>query len=969
MKHKALFPASLVLIVLLGACASQERKTLGSLGQQAEPASASASETADQVAPTASRQDVRAEYQELLELIDDQRLQEQIQRRIADVHMLEGEENRQTLKPSQSYYLDAIKSYRDILEKYPNSPDNAEVLYQLAKAYDMEGDQDEALAMLQELTERHPNHPNITEAYFRKGDILFNRGAYPAAEDAYRAVTLHGDSNLNLNLNANYMLGWSLYKQFHPRQALDSYVHVLNHLLGPVDELEQLSKANQSLAKDTLHSVSLSLDKLGGAQGIESLGALRNQAYVWMVYDQLSQYYLEKELFEASAETYRRFVEQHRDDDRTPVLHQKMIETYLAGSFPRQAFAEKENFVNAYGIYSGYARRRGGIVEWVQPSIRAYLDELARNYHARGQELQKELQEETQNQQNRQATNPDRAEAQADKLKETDKEAVAALDKAANFYRQFMETFPDSDQADEYDFRRSEALFAARRYAQSIAGYERVAYESSSNTAEEYGANAGYAAIVAHENHISTLDGSQAEKVRQWRGKAVDSMLRFVEKYHHDARSVSVLDKAAEHMFDLEQYSRALQVASSLLDNKSDLAPSLKRVAYASKAHSLFQLERFAEASDSYLEQRRLLETTSDDYEKVTERLARAIYRYSETLIAQDQQATAIEQLLRLKTLAPDSPVRITAQHDAATLLIEAQQWSPAIAELQELKQAYPDHQLAAEFPRKLAIAYEKSAAWKLAAEEFKLLSETDPDPELRREALYRAATLYEKDNDYMAAIDTLKAYNQRYPEPFSTRMEARYKLVAHYAQIGDGEKRRFWLQALVDGNREAGDQRNQRSRWLAAWANTEYGDHYAALFQREKLSLPLADSIEDKNERLEQATRRYEMASDSGLFEFVTMGAYKIAKLYQNFATELRESPRPEGLSEDEKALYAEILEEQAEPFEAVAMDLHRGNIERAWDGEFDPWISQSFEMMKQLQPVRFGKTELIVSYADEIR
>ena len=86
-------------------------------------------------------QHVRNEYQELLELVDDQYMKEQIQRRIAGVYMQEGDDNstKLTAAPKQGYYRDAIQSYVDILEKYPNSPDNAEVLYQLAKAYDMEG--------------------------------------------------------------------------------------------------------------------------------------------------------------------------------------------------------------------------------------------------------------------------------------------------------------------------------------------------------------------------------------------------------------------------------------------------------------------------------------------------------------------------------------------------------------------------------------------------------------------------------------------------------------------------------------------------------------------------------------------------------------------------------------------------------------------------------------------------------------
>src|SRR5690606_38697622 len=141
---------------------------------------------------------------------------------------------------------------------------------------------------------------------------------------------------------------------------------------------------------------------------------------------------------------------------------------------------------------------------------------------------------------------------------------------------------------------------------------------------------------------------------------------------------------------------------------------------------------------------------------------------------------------------------------------------------------------------------------------------------------------------------------------------------------------------------------------------NGEYGDHYATEFKRLNIYLPLGQSLPEKNAQLEKATQRYQMAADSGLFEFVTMSSFRIAELYQVFATELRESPRPSGLNADERQLYSEIIEEQALPFDELAMDLHHSNIERAWGGEFDRWIDESFTKMRQLNPYRYAKTEV---------
>ena len=947
--------AAAITLATLTACVGSKPQTLGSLKYKPEP------EPPAQTVTTVTHKEVRAEYQELLNIIDDENLKEQIERRIAHVYMLESDKDQIDQGPvqSKSYYLDAIKSYREILEKYPNSPDNAEILYQLAKAYDMEGDQDEALNMLLQLTTRHPYYENIAEAQFRKGDILFNLARYPESQAAYFAVTQHLEAKFNLN--AHYMLGWSHYKQLHFRQALDSFVYVLNQLLAPVGSLDELEQAEKSLVTDTLHAVSLSLDKLAGAATIETLPELREQHYVWMLYDNLGQYYLEKELFESSAESYRLFVQHHGDDDLTPIMHQKMIETYVAGSFPRQAFDEKENYAKAYGIYSDYAKIRNGVPNAILPTMQSYLDELARNYHARGQEVQKEMADLEADDKK---LDPKKKK---DKLESLDKEALIALDKAAFFYRQFVDTFPQNEKVDEYIFLRAEALFAANRFDESIADYERVAYQGQTPIADDYGADAGYAAVVAFENHIQGL--KREKEINSWRAQAVDSMLRFAEKYHQDERSPSVLTNAAEYIFSLEDFARSLQIASDLIEHNPNLDPTLKKTAYGIQAHSLFKLERFAEASDSYLKQRELVDVNSEEHGQITERLASAIYKNSETIIASDEKQAAVEELLRLKELTPDSPVRITAQYDAASLLIELQKWSRAIGELEELRQLYPDHELAVEFPRKLAFSYEKNENWANAAKEYLQLSENDPDLELRRESLFLAATMFENNQELETAITHFKSYNKLYPAPFSTMMEARYKLAQNYLKLNDTEKRLYWLDQLVAGETEAGKQSTDRSRWLGAWANAEYGDFYTQQFNNIAITLPLDKSLPAKNQPLEEATNRYQAAADSGIFEFVTLSAYKIGEMYQSFATALRQSPRPQGLGADEQALYTEILEEQAGPFDELAMELHQSNIERAWEGEYNKWISQSFAMMAHLNPTRFAKAEIIVSYGDEIR
>lgn len=944
---KTYIPLLGMLLLSIG-CASNKSNTLGSLKYTPQ-------KEEEIEFKKLNHAEVRAEYKELLDLFEDKQLKEQIERRIADVYMMEGSYDQNEKTQKKSYYVDAIKAYRNILEKYPDSPDNAEVLYQLAKAYDMEGNQSEALKMLSELTARHPNFPNIAEAYFRKGDIHFNNKEYRKAEQAYVAVTQLDNSRLSTN--AHYMLGWTYYKQTEYQKSIDSFAYVLDQLLGNQASIDNLGKAEKPLVNDTLHSMTLALDRIGGAQAIATSAGIANKNYAWMIYENIGEYYLEKELYEDSASAFRLFVSTHKNSTQAPMLHEKLINTYIKGGFPRKALDEKEAYVNAYGIQSNYEGNRGGMSAGVSHSLKIYLDELARYYYNEGQDYQKVL-----------ADLGEKKNKDEQQMAEKAVLSIASFDRAADFYQQYVVTFPNDERIDEIYFLKAESLFLAKRYAEAVLDYERVAYHPKGKSAEKHAANAGYAAIISYQKHIATLP-AESPDVKKWQAQAVDSMLQFAKTFDTDNRSPTVLTNAAEYLFSLNQYQRALDVSSNLIANNPQLDKTLKKTAFGIIAHSYFKLGNYQYAENNYLSQRNLTDPTSEEYTQISERLATAIYKKSEGIVDKGEKEAAILELLKVKTLTPNSSIRVTAQFDAATMLLELEQWPRAITELKELAALYPNHELAVEFPRKLAFAYEKNEQWAFAAESYLGLSEKDPDPEVRREGLFLAATMFEKNKNYATSIDHFKDYDATYEKPFSSQIEARYHLAGLYEKLGETEKQLFWLKRLIEGDQKAGAQRTDRSQWLGAWANIKYGDYYATEFSANKFYLPLVKSLPAKNKLLESAVKQYQLAADYGILEFVTMSSFKMAHLYQQFAKELRDSPKPAGLSPSDQKVYAEIIEEQAAPIDELAIELHQANIDRAWEGSFNEWIDQSFTEMKLLNPARFNKTELIASYGDEIR
>lgn len=938
-----------IVVLLLSAC-STGGSTLADLKYKPKKEKAIEFKTLDY-------QQVRKEYQEILSLFKDDELKEQIERRIADVYMLESGDNQLKSKPAKSYYMEAIKSYREILDKYPNSPDNADILYQLARAYDMDGQTKSALEVLVQLTERHPHYKNNAEAYFRMGDIYYGQKKYTKAQTEYLKVSRM--RNHKLIKYAHYMLGWTNYKRFNYEASIDAYAKVLSLVLGDSDDVEKLNATDKPLVDDSIQSMSLALAKNGGAEIIETLASLKGKVYLWKIYDSLGEYFLKKERYEDSADTFRRFVRQYKLSPKAPDLHDKLIAVYIKGKFAVQALNEKERYAETYGIHSAYAKKHGKPNEIIKQKLKVYFEEIASHYHNKAQTKQKAYQK---------LLAKDKSMVETPKSLALKKEFVAEFERATHFYAQYIVTFPSDFRVPEMTFLKAEAHFSIAQYPQAIKEFEHVAYQLNTFKEKKYQAKSGYAAVISYQKHIDGLKQKEHD-VKRWQSNAVESMLRFSRVFHFDKRSPSVLTNAAEYLFSLNQYKRALEVAESLIKSNPKLDVQLKKTAYGIAAHCYFKLNNFLMAEKSYLSQRALVKNNSKEYKQISERTAAAIYKYSEELLSAKDKQAAIAQLSKIKTLTPSVKIRVSAQYDMTTLMLSLQQWDSAIAELLELSEKYSKHQLAFEFPRKLAFAYEKKKSWLKSANAYLALNKNDKDKKVRQDALFIAAGLFEKSKNYDTAITLFKRYAREYEEPFKVRMEARFRLAELYERVKQPAKQLFWLRRIIDGDKKAGESSNERSRWLAAWANAKYGDYFASEFKRHKLTSDLGKSFPRKNKALQQATQRYEMSADYGLLEFVSMTSLKTANLYLEFSKDLRKVTAPKGMSKADQKLFKSIIEEQATPFEQLGIELHIANIQRAWQGQYNQWISNSFTVMKTMSVARFNREEVEVSYGNEIR
>ncbi|MBT9487542.1 MAG: tetratricopeptide repeat protein [Rubrivivax sp.] len=802
----------------------------------------------------------------------------------------------------------AIQRYQSFLKQHPQAAGLDGVLYQLARAQDLNAEPAAALTTLDRLVAQHPGTPVLAEVQFRRGELLFTAGRHADAEQAF-AVVLQAQPESLFHERSLYMQGWSRFKQAKLDDALQSFFAVLDRKLGANEPgaVPALSRADRELLEDSFRVVSLSLQNLQGAASIPALvNSAARESYEPQVYRELAELYLKQERVKDAADTLAAFAARRPLHAQAPVLLARVITIQERAGFTTLALQSKQDFVSRYGVRSAFRAANASGWEQAQPLVKTHLAELARHHHALAQ----------------------KSRAEAD---------VAA---AIRWYREAVESFPDAPEATESRFLLAELLFENQRWAEAAAEYETVAYADKTSPRS---AEAGYAVLLAHAKLEPAGDKAA------WQRQGVDRALRFADRYPADARAPAVLADATDKRFALGDSEGAVELARRLLALQPEAAPEQRRVAWTVLAHTAFEAGRFADAEAAY----RALQPLAQNPDSVNERLAASIYKQGEADRAAGRTQAALGHFDRV----PASSARATAEIDAAAARVALGDWAGAATALEDFRRRYPTNPLTADVPARLAAAYLELKQWDRAAAELARVADTLPDPAAARDARWQVATLQARAGDRPAEQRALETYLARHPEPLAPAIEARHRLAEMARQRGDERSALAWTRALMEAERAGGEQRTDRTRTLGALALLELSQPTLANYRAVALKEPLKRSLQLKQARLEQALAALKQVGDYGVPEAVTAANFHSAELYRDFGRALMASERPKGLKKAEREQYDVLLEEQAFPFEEKAIALHEANAQRATQSPHDPWTRRSVQALAQLVPARWAK------------
>jgi TolA-binding protein len=868
-------------------------------------------------------------YLDVLAVTDDPEVRVTVLERLAGIEMLQAEAQLADGEPVPDLFDTAIDAYSALLEQNPDIEGRDRLLYQLSKAHDMTGDTDAAMVALGQLSAGHQDSVHYTEAQFRVAESHFSAGRYRDAEAAYEEVISAGEDT-PYYLNALYMHGWSRFKQGNYRQSIRSYTETLDRLVPANNDLESLSSADQALVKDCFRVLAVVFSYLEGKDAIAgAYDQLGHRTYEPLLYQELGELYLKQERYRDSAETFRDFSRRYPDSEFAHRFHVKVIGIYERAGFRELIVQEKRDYVASYGVNGDYFLLSDAQVqEEIVENLTVFIEELATFYHAL---------------------------AQSDAGNAAENYRLAG-----DYYRLYIDSFPQDERVPEMGFLLAEARTEAGQHAEAVETFEWVAYEYPGY---EKAADAGYAAIVGYAPLLESAQGDDTVLQRK-----VDSQVQFANRFGSDKRAPAVLNDAAASMLKLDDYTAAIIASATLLNMQPAPPKSLVVPAGLVMAHSYFELGDFRESANGYRISLAQMSSSDERREPATERLAASLYRQGELIAAEGDSLGAALQFERVVAETPSASFRRQAQFDAAQNYMDAGEYQKANYLLQDFQRRYKDDPLAGEVPLKLVYNFEQMGDWEAAAREMDTLLPREKNPERAREMLYLAAEYYEKAGNKAVALERYRTYANKWAQPLGPRMEAMNRLTELYGERGEPANRRFWLRKIQDAHEAAGSASTDRSLYLAARASSVFADDFYVEFQSVKLKHPVDKSLKKKRSAMDKAMQAYQKTNTYGVAEFSSLSTFRMGEIYRQLGVDLMESERPRGLDQLALEQYELLLEEQAYPFEEKAIAIHETNMRRSWEGYYDDWIKSSFGALAGLSPARYAKRETALAYSEEI-
>ena len=813
---------------------------------------------------------------------------------------------------------EAARLYDELTQSPAHQTANA--LYKNAKAWNYAGGIGQSATKLQQLVANNPYHTLSTESWFRIGEYQFSQNNYAAASQAYSKVTeqMAGRDKENNGLfyqQSLYKLGWAQFLNNESPTALQTF----QTLLTALDQGQ--AAPDHRLRGDAQRATTIIAAATNNHRTLHEALAGQSMTRKEQQYLDLANFYLERDEWAQAADTLSAFVSQYPERSRSPQHLEQAIEWYQEAGASDAARTQAELFVMLFGPTSKPWRKANHSPQWFDYT-QTTVENLSNHYHLYSRQ------------------NPN----------------SNGFDKASQYYQLHLSHFPNSEKRPEFVQRYGELLVDNNQHAKAINHLEQYAYSTNTQTSsDDQGTQRAQWAYLALEARQSARNLATTPSPSQITSDLKASE-QFVRTFKDPPNRTSVAIQALELSLTTTQYPQIVASADAALS--TPLSSSQRSYALQAKANAQFDQGDFARAAKTYA----MAGLSAEKNPELVLAQAEAEYQLALKALKSDPTpettTRAIHHLTRAEQLNPTGTIGQSALSNRIALHQREQQWAPLAKALQTKQQRFG---LQANDWLLLAQAHQQANQPLAAAMTYQTISRQSDefDTSTRQSSALAAAQEFKKANRADNVITNLTYLTESFSLDLTEQLTHYESLIALTAQQHSEQAANQWRQKAIAAWRANEASRTTQGRAIVANAQYELAKTEINQFERIKLRQPLQQSITRKKRAMENAHQALLQTASLGEPDTAAKATRASGDLFRAMAQDILQSQRPKGLDADTREEYDLILEEQALPFEDRAIQIHQLNAERAWSGQWNAAIEESFDALAELYPARFNKQE----------
>ncbi len=676
-------------------------------------------------------------------------------------------------------YSKAIALYDRLLKEFPTSKYADDALYSKAWFLEKMGKGEESRKVYRQVIEKYPESPFAPEAYMRLAEYYFSPREDKTSEEQ---IVLELQKAIQLYKNvlrykkskrydeALYKLGWSYYKLAvrdpkYYNDAITYFTMVADDILkakklDPEQNISDFNVYNEAIeyigisftdghyVQDGVQKAKEYLEKIGGREYGPDIFKAMGRTYERIDEPQKAIY------------AYRTLLELYPDYLQAPEIQQHIVDVLYQMGKDDEAYQARMELFEKYNPKS----------EWYQKIEKSDNLNKVKYLNAAYKYSEEALR-----------TNLVIDLQKAEKMAASKKDATILYERFADHSKKYLQAFPADSNAYEVNWSYAYMLDTRlHRYKDAFEEYIKV---SNDYLETKHQHDAALNAVLVADSLVKRRFGKQdtarfnlanpqelvPEELSPEETMLIEAYNNYIRLFPYGEYTPNFLASAGGIFYNHKMFAEAKVYFQTLVKRFPNAAE--KSLALRSIMDSYFALGKF---KDSEIIAKRILAEKNIPEEQrqfALKRLGQAIFKNAEYYEQQGDYFNAGMEFMRVYKEAPtDKKLVIAALFNSGLNFQKAKDWVRSNEAFDILATKYPDSKYAILALDNMAKNYVEMEDYVNAAKTYERIAKNYPDSENAEPALYDASLYYQKGKNWENAIRVNNEYIAKYPnQPYST--------------------------------------------------------------------------------------------------------------------------------------------------------------------------------------------------------